>query len=113
MGGLGLFTFAGLVREASITSLLARLNDPSFVGAASRTRWHHMQELLTHSPSPIVPRADSFTLHCVQSAARLGYTIYQNKPTPELPDSNPSLHPEDPHTIDNLRHTVSTDILLS
>jgi hypothetical protein len=24
-----------------------------------------MQELLTPSPSPIIPRADSFTLHCV------------------------------------------------
>jgi hypothetical protein len=51
-GGLGLFTFGGLAREAIITSLLACLNNPSFVGAASRTRWHHMQELLTLSPSP-------------------------------------------------------------
>ena len=72
-----------------------------------------MQDLLTPSPSPIISRAHSFTLHCVQSAARLGYTIFQNRPTPELPDFYPSLHPEAPLTIANLRHTVSTDILLS
>jgi hypothetical protein len=110
-GGIGLFTYKGLAQAAAITGLLARLNSPTFVGALTRSRWHHMQN--SANPYPKAAPADSLTMHCCSTARSIGYTIFQNKPTRECPGTDPSTSVDLPGTIAHVRHTAAAQTPLS
>ena len=110
-GGIELFSFAAIAQASSVTGLLARLNNPTFVGAAARTRWHHMQSII--NPYPSQAPSDSLTMHCCNRAKSIGYTIFQNKPVPECPGVDPLTSTNTPNTIANLRVVAATETMLS
>ena len=110
-GGIELFSFAAIAQASSVTGLLARLNNPTFVGSAARTRWHHMQNII--NPYPSQAPSDSLTMHCCNRAKSIGYTIFQNKPVPECPGVDPLTSTNTPNTIANLRMVAATETMLS